>query len=276
MHNPKILIRERHKGSRRTRKNTSSQYSVVPRSTLCDEAIFAQKGIASQTALAMMRATKFMKCGVVLLQFISVLSGSLLLAACAGAAGIQVAPPMVITVVVTPTGNGTTPDTSPTTPIAVTAPQTDVAAQYPAPFQNSVSAVYQEFENGFMIYLADRQVIWVFLRSLPSRTVGAWLAFPDTFKEGDPETDPALTPPATLQQPKRGFGKVWRENEGVRDAIGWALDFERPYTALVIDYSIGVFDANGIYTPQSFIHTVTALDSALLHIDEATRIWSKP
>jgi hypothetical protein len=207
-----------------------------------------------------------------------VLSGSILLSACGTASGVEVAPPMVITVVVTPTINGTAPDTSPTVPLTVAASQTGTAAiaGYPAPFQNSVSAVYQDFENGFMIYLADRQVIWVFLRSLPSRTVGAWLAFADTFKEGEAEIDPLLTPPATLQQPKRGFGKVWRENEGVRDALGWALDFERPYTALVIDYSIGAFEANGVYTPQSFIHTVTALDGSVVHIDEATRIWSRP
>jgi hypothetical protein len=43
-----------------------------------------------------------------------------------------------------------------------------------------------------------------------------------------PETDPAFDPPAGsgFYQPKRGFGRVWREQPGVRERLGWATDPE--------------------------------------------------
>ena len=195
-----------------------------------------------------------------------------LVACTTAASGVEVAPPIVMTVVVTSAAAGGTPDAGPSLPTTESATQPAEVApkQYPAPFWNTVDGVHQEFERGFMIYLSDRKTIWIF------ETSGAWLAFDDTFKEGEPELDPNLTPPANFQQPKRGFGKVWRENTTVREALGWGLDYERPYRATVADFSIGVFDENGNYTPQSFIHTITALDGSLIHIDEATKIWSKP
>ena len=196
---------------------------------------------------------------------------------------VDVPPPVIITVVVTAAGSAPAAATaSPGKP----ATQTGLATQppYPVPFQNTVDAVYQDFERGFMIYLGDRKVIWVFARSVPdvagtpvaTQKFGVWLGFPDKFKDGDPETDPAIVPPANFQQPKRGFGKIWRENAGVRDALGWGLDFERPYSASVTDYSIGVFGAGGAYVPKSFIHIVTTANGAVVHVDEAAQTWARP
>ncbi len=199
-------------------------------------------------------------------------SSVLFLAGCTAASAlpVEVPPPLVITVVVTPAGGSpaATPD-----PAGTTSP--GPGSSYPPPFQNTITAVYQDFERGFMIYLSDRKAIWVFVRSAgPSVNYGQWIPYADTFQDGELETDPTLVPPPSFQQPKRGFGKVWRENPVLRELVGWGLDYERAYTTTVIDYSIGAFDANGIYTPQSFIHTVGALDSSLIHIDEATRLWS--
>ncbi len=192
----------------------------------------------------------------------------------------QVAPPLVITVVVTPTSGMGESETSPNTPI----PPNPQTSSYPSPFQTNITAVYQSFERGFMIYLSDRQAVWVFIQSYAANTggvplapnFGVWAGYADTFKEGDPEDDPSILAPAGFLQPHRGFGKVWREHPDVRDALGWASDYERPYAAIVTDYSIGSFDAMGAYTPQSFIHTVTTLDGSLVHVDEAARVWSKP
>ena len=186
----------------------------------------------------------------------------------------EVAPPLVVTVVVTPTGGGPAlPPQSPTTVAAAT-------SSYPAPFQTDLTAVYQPFERGFMIYVPDRKAVWVFVQpetTIPSAfTAGLWLAYADTFSEGEPETDPALVAPEGLIQPKRGFGKVWRENGPVRAALGWAADIELPYPATVADYAIGKFDGLGEFAPQSFIHTITDVDGHLIHVDEATRTWSKP
>ncbi len=204
----------------------------------------------------------------------------LFLAACSTAAPpADVAPPLVITVVVTPTGGA--PAASTASPAATASPH---PAAYPPPFQNSLTAVYQPFERGFMIYLSDRKAVWTFIQAVvnnagtatPTRQFGQWLAFPDTFNEGDPEIDPAIIAPEGLLQPKRGFGKVWREQPAVREAIGWGLEYELPYPTVVTDYSIGVFDAAGNYTPQSFIHTLTIPDGILFHIDEAAQLWSQP
>ncbi len=208
------------------------------------------------------------------------LSISLFFSACAAPPSPQVAPPLVITVVVTPTPAAGESAAAPNTPNPP-GPQT---ASYPYPFQTNITAVYQSYERGFMIYVSDRQAVWVFIKSYAANNggvavapnFGVWAGYADTFKEGDPEDDPAIAAPAGFLQPHRGFGKVWRENPGVRDALGWANDYERPYAAIVTDYSIGSFDPVGAYTPQSFIHTLTTVDGALVHIDEAARVWSKP
>lgn len=211
------------------------------------------------------------------------LSFVVLLTACASTPSpVNVAPPMVITVLVTPTGEAPqrTPEASAAPPLTSASP----ASSYPAPLTAGVAAVYQDFERGFMIYLSDRKAIWVFVRSVvstgvataPNAGFGAWLAFADTFNEGDPETDPAIIAPSGFLQPKRGFGKVWREHPEVRDALGWGLNYERAYTTVVTDYSIGLFDASANYTPQSFIHAVATLDGTVVHIDEAARVWSRP
>ena len=79
----------------------------------------------------------------------------------------------------------------------------------------------QPFERGRMIWDSSNLQIYVLLDP------GTWQVYDDTFEEGvDPETDPTLPPPP--QQPKRGFGKVWREQLGGPQAtIGWALEEER-------------------------------------------------
>jgi photosystem II stability/assembly factor-like uncharacterized protein/DNA-binding beta-propeller fold protein YncE len=79
----------------------------------------------------------------------------------------------------------------------------------------------QPFERGRMIWDSGSLQIYVMMDA------GTWQAYQDTFQEGvDPETDPNLPPPP--RQPKRGFGKVWREQlGGPQAAIGWALEEER-------------------------------------------------
>jgi hypothetical protein len=185
-----------------------------------------------------------------------------------------VAPPLVVTVVVTPTGNG--PALSPQSPTTAAV----ATSSYPAPFQTDLTAVHQPFERGFMIYVPDRKAVWVFVQpetAISSAfTAGLWLAYADTFSEGEPETDPALVAPEGLIQPKRGFGKVWRENGPVRAALGWATEIELPYPATVADYAIGQFDSSGKFAPSAFIHTITDFDGGVIHVDEATRTWSKP
>ena len=56
---------------------------------------------------------------------------------------------------------------------------------------------------------------------------GLWQSVADTFVDGQPESDPAIVAPWGYYQPIRGFGKVWREEPGVRDRLGWGTEKER-------------------------------------------------
>jgi len=88
------------------------------------------------------------------------------------------------------------------------------------------NAALQRFEHGVMVWVAENRRIYAFLDD------GRWFAYEDTFREGEPESDPAFAPPAGKQQPVRGFGKVWRQHPELRAALGWALAKEEPATAL--------------------------------------------
>lgn len=97
-----------------------------------------------------------------------------------------------------------------------------IAQQFPAlgcpqGDQQFIFMARQPFQNGQMVWRSDTRTIYVLN---DDRT---WRSFPDTFEEGQAESDPSLTPPPNLFQPVRGFGKVWREQlRGPDAAIGWA------------------------------------------------------
>lgn len=89
----------------------------------------------------------------------------------------------------------------------------------PAAWQ--VETSYQPFQHGAMIWSNkdgwfEQPLVFVLYED------GTYERFQDTF---DPGTDPVSggdTPPDGLVEPKFGFGKVWREEAGVRDRLGWA------------------------------------------------------
>ncbi len=53
--------------------------------------------------------------------------------------------------------------------------------------------------------------------------------YQDTWVEGDIVAVDA-TPPSGMYQPERGFGKVWAEDEWLREQLGWATAPEEGYT----------------------------------------------
>ncbi|MFN3331420.1 MAG: hypothetical protein ACK47M_02760 [Caldilinea sp.] len=105
----------------------------------------------------------------------------------------------------------------------------------------SSAAAIQRFDNGVMVWVEETARVYAFLNN------GLWLSYADTFREGDPESDPAFAPPAGKQQPVRGFGKVWREHPDLRDAIGWALTKEEPATALRQPFERGQIMRVGVF-----------------------------
>jgi hypothetical protein len=100
---------------------------------------------------------------------------------------------------------------------------------------SAVAGAFQHFEHGVMVWRADTGQIYVFLAD-----AGTWQSFADTFEEGDPESDPRFAPPGGgLQQPIRGFGKVWRDNEALRKQLGWATAKEQAQSAEVQSFERG-------------------------------------
>ncbi len=113
--------------------------------------------------------------------------------------------------------------------------------------------------------------IWVLM--ITGTGHGTWSVYQDTFKDGEPENDPSLVPPAGRYQPQRGFGKLWRETPGLRDALGWGVTPEFGYVSSYEYHAGGSVDANGKYTPGPGYHILYSLDGELFRFNEADGTW---
>lgn len=96
----------------------------------------------------------------------------------------------------------------------------------------SVSLVMQRFESGRMFWRDTRQILILADSGIFWRTADSW-------QEGFPADDPALTPPEGRLQPVRGFGLVWRNNPTFRDSLGWALGPEFPIASQWQEFEAG-------------------------------------
>lgn len=102
----------------------------------------------------------------------------------------------------------------------------------------SLQMVTQPFERGSM-YWRDTRQIYVLASS------GQFWQIADQWQEGMPSEDPAYSAPAGLLQPVRGFGLVWRSNESIRNALGWATLPEAPYATTWQDFERGAMFVGG-------------------------------
>ncbi|MCA9907320.1 MAG: hypothetical protein KC519_01635, partial [Anaerolineae bacterium] len=102
----------------------------------------------------------------------------------------------------------------------------------------TVGASLQCFQNGYMIWRSDTDQIYV----LFSRDGGSALHFVkadyDSLPEATGELPDALD--AHLRMPILGFGKVWANNQIVRDGLGWATNDEEYYDAVLSEPGVGV------------------------------------
>ncbi len=80
-------------------------------------------------------------------------------------------------------------------------------------------AAEQTFDRGYMFWRGDIALIYVLTAE------GVWASYPDRWVAGDLE--PTSEPPEGHYAPVRGFGRLWRENRTVRDALGWPNTPER-------------------------------------------------
>lgn len=109
-----------------------------------------------------------------------------------------------------------------------------VSSRLSCPIDSAVmlAAAYQPFERGLMIWVSQvgtsgQPGIYVFYNN------NTYQRFIDTWREGVDANSGGFTPPTGLQEPVRGFGKVWREAGGVRDGLGWATSVEAGTTGVI-------------------------------------------
>ncbi len=99
---------------------------------------------------------------------------------------------------------------------------------------------WQPFEGGTAYWRRDTRQIIMALSS------GTILPFEDRWLEGMPDQSCEANAPEGLWQPIRGFGLVWCEQPGVRDALGWALEPEAVFQSTYQLFSRGIlFTGNG-------------------------------
>lgn len=131
-------------------------------------------------------------------------------------------------------------------------------AIFPTDVKAQVQIVEQVFERGRMFWVQHNRQIWVMEASADDPNRGDWLCYTDTFVDGEPEIDPTLEPPEGMIQPRRGFGKLWRSQQAIQAALGWAIT---PEFDVVSDYTYiaGGSVENGQYVPGPGEHQLTTL-----------------
>jgi hypothetical protein len=202
--------------------------------------------------------------------------------------------PNVIQVTVTPINNTTNAVTESGAQVATTAAPPVVATQSTdqtappvistiaratatpdpnrQPIRTDLYIVQEDFEHGFMFWFSGKNgpTIWVLFRDAQGGNSGEWQAFTDTWQEGQPETDPSIVPPdAAHIQPKRGFGKLWRTEPGLRDALGWASTPEYELTTTYTYQPNGYRNDKGEWIAQPGDHLITSLSRQTFVLTEA-------
>ncbi len=152
-----------------------------------------------------------------------------------------------------------------------TATETSLPSVFPTPQIEQVIVVEQVFEGGRMFWFRESHKIWIVYgvdtanpgQIVIDPTQGEWICYDDPFVEGEMELDPAMEPPADsptnstfvsvypqarVQQPIRGFGRLWREHAELRDRLGWALTAEIEHNTRR-EYLAGGTVQNGAYVP---------------------------
>jgi hypothetical protein len=108
--------------------------------------------------------------------------------------------------------------------------------------QQTLWMARQPFQHGQMIWRSDEPAIYVLYND------GTYTRYEDQWTEDQPVDDPTLRPPEGMLQPKRGFGRLWREQLGGANSvkfarIGWATEEEKGMDATVQQWKGGqIFD----------------------------------
>ena len=147
---------------------------------------------------------------------------------------------------------------------------TPVTNPIPTPVTEQIIVAEQVFENGRMFYLEPTGEIWVMIDDN-----NEWIIFDDDFEEGMPELDPTLIIPDGLFQPIRGFGKLWRENPDVREAIGWAISTEYGHVTTYTYSFDGTINEDGEFVQTSISHTINSYFGGAFLFESPAGTWRR-
>ncbi len=136
----------------------------------------------------------------------------------------------------------------------------------PTPITDQIIVAEQVFENGRMFWLQPTGQIWVMIVTSEGR--GDWQIYEDIFVEGEPESDPELVAPEGMEQPTRGFGKLWRDNPDLREALGWAITPEFGFVTRYEYHPGGTTDA-----PEPGFHVLLSLYEEAFRFNERNQTW---
>src|SRR5258708_26923792 len=97
-----------------------------------------------------------------------------------------------------------------------------------------------------MFWISTRKEIWVLIAANVGDGTGEWRVYQDTFKDGEMELDQSLIAPIGLFQPRRGFGKIWRQPSELFNLLLWGTtpEFE---ASTPIEYLTGPNGGPGRY-----------------------------
>ena len=154
-----------------------------------------------------------------------------------------------------------------------TASPTDSSVALPDAIVQEIIVSEQQFERGRMFYLQPTDEIWVMIQD-PNGLGGPWEIFDNMWEDGMPELDAEIEAPEGLSQPIRGFGKLWRENDEIRDQLGWAIQTEVGHVT-TYRYQPGGEIVDGLYVAGPGQHLINSRDVGTTFIfDESTERWS--
>jgi hypothetical protein len=200
----------------------------------------------------------------------------LMIAACQGPPPTQIV--LVVTATPTPVDgivespSGTSADTVSATiePSITPSPAaTSTPDPFPTPTISDILVAEEKFEHGHMFWLGPVQQIWVLAENEDDPTRGIWTVYDDTFVEGQLEIDPTIKPPAGMFQPERGFGKLWRENPEIREALGWATESEFGHVTHYEYHPGGTVNAQNEYVPGPGYHILYSVLGDAYRFNEA-------
>ncbi len=164
-----------------------------------------------------------------------------------------------------------TPTIPPTNTAVPTVGPTDLPPAFPTPWISQIPVAEQLFEHGRMFWVGPIKQIWVL--KITGEGHGTWEIYQDDFKDGEPENDPNIVPPDGRYQPQRGFGKLWRESPGLRDALGWGVTPEFGYASRYEYHAGGSVDASGKYVAGPGYHLLFSLGGEEFRFNEVDGTW---